>query len=60
MEPLKPDMQVNEDVMEKIVMKDSNEGQKNLREDGEIGPQETDHEEEHNQHHAQGIPCQQQ
>lgn len=60
MEPLKPDLQPNEDIMEKIVMKDFNEGQKNLREDGEIGPQENDREEEQNHHHGQGIPCQQQ
>jgi len=53
-----PKTKVNEEIKEKLVMKEFHPNQKNPREDGETGPEEHDHENEDQQHHAGGIPCQ--
>lgn len=50
-------MDVDEDIKERVVMKDFNQHQRNLREDGEIG--ETEEHEEHESHHiGGGCPAQ--
>lgn len=56
MEDLNLKEKANEEIQEKIVMKDYNPGQQNLREDGEQGPTVEERDEPHQ--HAQGIPCQ--
>lgn len=54
---MKNKMEVDETVNEKLVMKDYNPNQRNLREDGEIGePEDQNDRDEH--HHGGGIPCQ--
>lgn len=50
-------MEVDEDVKEKLVMKDYQTYQRNLREDGEIGaPEDNEEQEEHR--HVGGCPAQ--
>ena len=57
MEALKPSVKINEEIKEKVVMKEYNANQKNLREDGEIGMSDENHEDEA-QGQPRGIPCQ--
>jgi len=54
-------MEVDEDVKERLVMKNYNIHQRNLREDGEVGEMEEREEREehhHHQHHVGGCPAQ--
>lgn len=44
--------------MEKLEMKDFNQGQKNSREDGELGGMQEETNEDPHQSHGQKIPCQ--
>lgn len=50
-------MKIDEDVPEKLVMKDYNPNQRNLREDGDIGEPDN-HDEQEDQRQRGGIPCQ--
>lgn len=47
-------MEVDENVKERLVMKDFHLNQRNLREDGDVGDPGDNEEEES---HRQGVPC---
>jgi hypothetical protein len=58
LDSLKPKLKNNEDIKEKLVMKDFNPNQKNEREDGELGPNEDEHDHNNRGQGPQGMPCQ--
>ena len=55
---LKPKTKVDEEVKEKLVMKNFEQSQKNPREDGEIGGTEQEEHDRDEGGQAHGIPCQ--